>query len=279
MPGSCVQYRGLQGGGALGDASIPSTPAGSMAASVRGGTYSHVAVVGGASGGKNGAASATAAAAAFTPTSGLACNRAARVFSSKNGSVRYLGLAPLRRAATTGALYNRPCAVSATQTTRVDGGPAGRPLGALNPPPPCPHALPRPLHLRKAPHPHRRRGARRRHLPRRRAPTELPSASRPRVRRGGGAPLPPHPRAHVRRLGAGGGSGCARPGAPAPSAREAAAACPSPLSCGAGGCGRCGVDDSWGDRHRPPPRVHTRSNDGAHPPAGTRTTGSEGQGR
>jgi len=59
-----VQYPGLQGGGALGDASMPGKPAGSMAASVRGGTYSHVAVVGGVSGGERGAASATAAAAA-----------------------------------------------------------------------------------------------------------------------------------------------------------------------------------------------------------------------
>jgi len=34
---------------------------------------------------------------------------------------------------------------------------------------------------------------------------------------GGGAPLPRLPRAHARRLGAAGGSGCARPEAPAPS--------------------------------------------------------------
>ena len=61
IPGTCVQYPDLQGGGALGDAL---TPAGSMAASAHGGTYSHVAVVGGASGGERGAASATAAAAA-----------------------------------------------------------------------------------------------------------------------------------------------------------------------------------------------------------------------
>ena len=64
IPGTCVQSPVLQGAGALGDASIPGTPAGCMAASVRGGTYSHVAVVGGASGGERGAASATAAAAA-----------------------------------------------------------------------------------------------------------------------------------------------------------------------------------------------------------------------
>jgi len=59
-----VQYPGFQGGGALGDALAPGTPAGSMAASAHGGTYSHVAVVEGASGEERGAASATAAAAA-----------------------------------------------------------------------------------------------------------------------------------------------------------------------------------------------------------------------
>ena len=41
-----------QGGGALGGASTPGTPAGSMAASAHGGTYSHVAVVGGRGGGE-----------------------------------------------------------------------------------------------------------------------------------------------------------------------------------------------------------------------------------
>jgi len=59
-----VQYPGLQGGGAHGDAFTPGTPAVTMAASAHGGVYSHVAVVGGASGGERGAASATAAAAA-----------------------------------------------------------------------------------------------------------------------------------------------------------------------------------------------------------------------
>ena len=59
-----MQCLGHQGGGALGDALTPGTPAGSMAASAHGSTYSHVAVVGGASGGERGAASATAAAAA-----------------------------------------------------------------------------------------------------------------------------------------------------------------------------------------------------------------------
>jgi len=59
-----VQYLGLQGGGALGDAKIPGMPAGSMAASTHGGTDSHVAVAGGAWGGERGAAAAATAAAA-----------------------------------------------------------------------------------------------------------------------------------------------------------------------------------------------------------------------
>ena len=69
-----MQYPGLQGGGALGDASTPGTPAGSIAASAHGGTYSHVAVAGETWGGEKGAAASTAAAAArrrrATPTGG-----------------------------------------------------------------------------------------------------------------------------------------------------------------------------------------------------------------
>ena len=69
-----MKYLGLQGGGGLGDASTPGTPAGSMAASTHGGTYSNVAGAGGAWGGESGAAAATAAAAAgrrgATPTGG-----------------------------------------------------------------------------------------------------------------------------------------------------------------------------------------------------------------
>ena len=69
-----MQYPGLQGGDALGDASTLGTPAGSIAASAHGGTYSHVAVPGVTWGGKRGAAAATAAAAArrrrATPTRG-----------------------------------------------------------------------------------------------------------------------------------------------------------------------------------------------------------------
>jgi len=72
IPGTCVQYPGLQGGGALGEDSTPATPAKSIAASANGGTYGHVSVTGGALGGERGAAAATAAAAAFrrraTPT-------------------------------------------------------------------------------------------------------------------------------------------------------------------------------------------------------------------
>jgi len=73
ISGTCVQYPGLQGFGTLGDASIPGTPAGSMAASTHGGSCSHVAVAGGAWGGERGGAAATAAAARWlgaTPTDG-----------------------------------------------------------------------------------------------------------------------------------------------------------------------------------------------------------------
>jgi len=67
-----VQYPGLQGTGELGHASTPCTPAGFMAASTHRGTYSHVAMVGGAWSGEKGAAAATAEGAAHrggaTPT-------------------------------------------------------------------------------------------------------------------------------------------------------------------------------------------------------------------
>ena len=67
-----MQYPGLQGGDALGDASTRGMPARPMAASAHGGTYSHVAVAGGARGGERSAAAATTAAAArrrrATPT-------------------------------------------------------------------------------------------------------------------------------------------------------------------------------------------------------------------
>jgi len=64
IPATCVQYPGLQGGSALGDASTPGTPAGSIAASAHGGPYSHAAVAGRTWGGERGSGAATAAAAA-----------------------------------------------------------------------------------------------------------------------------------------------------------------------------------------------------------------------
>ena len=64
IPGTCVQYPGLEGAGTLGDASTPGTPAGYMASSTHGSTYSHVAGAGGAWGGERGAAAATAVGAA-----------------------------------------------------------------------------------------------------------------------------------------------------------------------------------------------------------------------
>jgi len=64
LPGTSVQYPGLQGDGALGDASTPDMPIGSIAASAHGGTYSHVAKAGGAWGGERGAAATAAAAVA-----------------------------------------------------------------------------------------------------------------------------------------------------------------------------------------------------------------------
>jgi len=46
-----MQYPGIHGRSVFGDASIPDTPAGFIASNAHGGTYSHVAVAGGASGG------------------------------------------------------------------------------------------------------------------------------------------------------------------------------------------------------------------------------------
>ena len=85
-----MQYPGLQGGGALGDASTPGTPAGSIAASAHGGTYSHVAVAGGTWGGERGAAASTAAAAArrrrATPTGGAVTPpRSAPAYGGRGG--------------------------------------------------------------------------------------------------------------------------------------------------------------------------------------------------
>jgi len=90
-----VQYPGLHGRGALGDASTPGTPADSIAASAHGGTYSHVAVAGETWGGEKGAAAGTAAAAARR-----------------------------RRATPTGGAFTPPR--SAPLTAPVDGRPTGR---------------------------------------------------------------------------------------------------------------------------------------------------------
>jgi len=94
IPGTCVQYPGLQGGGSLGDALTQGTPAGSMAASAHGGTYSHVAVVGRASGGQRDAASATAAAEA---PAGVARRPQARPSLRRAAHLRTVGWRPTRR--------------------------------------------------------------------------------------------------------------------------------------------------------------------------------------
>jgi len=85
-----VQYPGFQGGGAIGGASTPVTPAGSMAASALRGTDSYVAVVRRVWGVERGAASATAAAAArrrrATPTGGAVTPpRSAPAHSGRGG--------------------------------------------------------------------------------------------------------------------------------------------------------------------------------------------------
>jgi len=81
---------------------------------------------------------------------------------------------------------------------------------------------------------------------------------------GGGAPLLPRPRAHAWRLGAGGGSGCARPGAPALSAGGSADACQPLLPHGAGGCRRYGaVGHRGGQNKLPPACAHAQRRRGA----------------
>ena len=115
IPGTCVQYPGLRGGGALGDALTPGTQAGSIAASAHGGAYSPVSVAGGAWGGKRGAASATAAAAACrrraTPTGGTVTPpRSAPAQGGRGG----------RHGARTGG-WDRPPRDEAPLTAPLDG--------------------------------------------------------------------------------------------------------------------------------------------------------------
>jgi len=105
-----VQHPGLRRGGALGCASKPCTPAGSMAAKSHGGTYSHDAVAESACGGERCAAAATAAAAArqrrATPTEGvIAPPRSAPAHGGRGGwrSGGRMGPTALRRADSNGA--------------------------------------------------------------------------------------------------------------------------------------------------------------------------------
>jgi len=102
---------------------------------------------------------------------------------------------------------------------------------------------------------------------------------RPRVRGDGGAPLLPRPCAHTGRLGAGGGSGCAR--------REPPHDRPAGLPTRARR--RFHAERGRADAVAPaaiggantvfPPRAPMRSVYGRRPPAGAPTTGSGGQGR
>ena len=119
-----MQYPGHLGGGALGDASIPGTPAGSMAASTHGGTCSHVAVAGGAWGWERGGAAATAAAVArwrgATPPGGAVTPpRSAPVRGRQDG-----------RHGTRLGGWDRPPRDGAPVTAPVDGVSNRRPAAA-----------------------------------------------------------------------------------------------------------------------------------------------------
>ena len=110
-----MQHPGLPGGSALGDASTPGTPAGSRAVSMPAGTYSHVAVAGGVSGGEMAAVAATAAAAAHrrvaTPTGRTVTPpRSASARGGRGG----------RHSARVGG-WNRPPRDGAPLTAPVDG--------------------------------------------------------------------------------------------------------------------------------------------------------------
>ena len=94
IPGTCVQYPGPQSGGAPGVALTPGTPAGNMAASTHGGTYSHVA-----GRGRHPAAQRTCAQRAGRPTRrtcGRVGSTAARRGAS-NPTVRCCQQPPTRR--------------------------------------------------------------------------------------------------------------------------------------------------------------------------------------
>jgi len=106
---------GLQGGGALDDASTRGTPARPMAASAHGGTHSHVALAGSARGGERGAAAATTAAAArrrrATPTRGAVTQpRSAPAHGGRGG----------RHSARAGG-WDRPLRDGAPPTAPLDG--------------------------------------------------------------------------------------------------------------------------------------------------------------
>jgi len=119
-----VQYPGLQGSSALGEASTRGTPADSIAASAHGGTYSHVAMAWGTWGGERGAAAATAAAAArrrrVTPTAGAVTPpRSASAHGRRGG----------RQGAPAGGC-NRPPRDGAPLTAPLDGVRHCRPAAA-----------------------------------------------------------------------------------------------------------------------------------------------------
>jgi len=138
-----VQYPGLQGGGALGDASTPGTPDDSIATSAHGDTYSHVSVAGETWGGEKGAAAGTAAAAArrrrATPTGGAFTPlRSASVTAPVEGrptSRRNRG----RRAGTItrGSSRSRSTPVVAARGRRAQRGAVGEVVGGQAPSGPC----------------------------------------------------------------------------------------------------------------------------------------------
>jgi len=110
-----VQYPGLQGGDARGDALKPDAPAVSLAASAHGGTHSHVSVAGGGGGRERGAAAATAVGAArrhgATPTGGAVTRPRSAPAHGRRGD---------RRGAQAGG-WDRPPRSGAPRTAPLDG--------------------------------------------------------------------------------------------------------------------------------------------------------------